>query len=71
MGPVPPLPETEKDIQLWLTTRFKADVPEDPEEKKLYNATKGAVVSGRVCVCVCLTPQCRRARSSRAAPSAH
>ncbi len=28
LGPVPPLPSTEKDIQLWLSNRFKADVPE-------------------------------------------
>jgi hypothetical protein len=27
---VPPLPDTEKDIQLWLTNRFKTDVPEVP-----------------------------------------
>jgi len=44
IGPVPPLPETEKDIQLWLANRFKTDVPEDPEEKKLYNATKELVL---------------------------
>jgi Ras GTPase-activating-like protein IQGAP2/3 len=44
LGPVPPLPNTEKDIQLWLSNRFKADVPEDPEEKKLYNATKELVL---------------------------
>jgi len=44
LGPVPPLPSTEKDIQLWLSNRFKADVPEDPEEKKLYNATKELVL---------------------------
>jgi hypothetical protein len=28
LGAVPPLPSTEKDIQLWLSNRFKADVPE-------------------------------------------
>ncbi len=44
LGPVPPLPNTEKDIQLWLSNRFKADVPEDPEERKLFNATKELVL---------------------------
>lgn len=44
LGPIPPLPDTEKDIQLWLSNRFKQDVPEDPEEKKLFNATKELVL---------------------------
>lgn len=44
LGPVPPLPSVEKDIQLWLSNRFKVDVPEDPEDKKLYNATKELVL---------------------------
>jgi len=41
---VPPLPSVEKDIQLWLSNRFKVDVPEDAEDKKLYNATKELVL---------------------------